>query len=74
MTFKNNPPRAKVEFHPEPVKQTEALQAAMRLPASQFEIILVDELTKQKNWSGEEIERMADRIRRVAWARQRGEV
>lgn len=39
-----------------------------------LESLLEREIALRQEWSGQALERLADRIRRIGWARQRGEV
>lgn len=54
--------------------RAKALKIAAHCQCREFADMLEAHLIGQKQWSGEELERLADHIRRVAWARQRGEV
>lgn len=54
--------------------RAEALKIAAHCQCREFADLIEAHLIGQKQWGGDEIEKLADRIRRVAWARQRGEV
>lgn len=54
--------------------RAEALQIAAHCQCREFADLLEAHLIGKKTWGADEIEKLADRIRRVAWARDRGEV
>lgn len=54
--------------------RVEALKAAASCQCREFTDMLEAHLISEARWGADEIEKLSDRIRRVAWARDRGEV
>lgn len=79
MTFRQPQPdatkvRATAAQRNDQQARAEALKIATQCQCREFGDLLEAHLIDKKTWGADEIERLSDRIRRVAWARDRGEV